>query len=137
MQVQFTPAESAILRNIPEPDLVGLAAELDIAVPEQIEREPLVARIILNLDLLARREGLPLSDYDEDDLAALDPTHMRALAELCGAQPSVAGLLKAGRKVYKSYLKHRPHSPIAMLLPTLLAPLARYAYEPWDPTSPA
>ena len=36
---------------------------------------------------------------------------------------------KAGAKVYKAYRKTRPQSPIAMFVPMLLAPLARYALQ--------
>lgn len=119
--------ESQLIRNVPEGDLVDLAVELDLPVPERIERDALVGAAIEGIAQLARREGLPFSAYDQDDLAALPPDHLSALADLVGAQPSVAGILKSGRKVYKSYRKTRPNSPVALMLPMLLRPLARYA----------
>ena len=118
-----------MVHHIPEGDLVDLAAELDMAVPEVIDRESLVAEAIDRLADLGRREGLPLSSYDQDDLEALPAAHLRAFAALLGTAPDVRSVLKAGKKVYKTYRKTRPNSQVALMLPTLLGPLARYAAE--------
>lgn len=129
MPVVLEVHESQLFRNVPEGDLVDLAVELDLPVPERIERDALVGAAIEGIAQLARREGLPFSAYDQDDLAALPPDHLQALAELVGAQPSVSGILKSGRKVYKAYRKTRPNSQVALMLPMLLKPLARYASQ--------
>lgn len=129
MPVTLSPEETRMLANIPEADLIDLAAELDMAVPEEIQRVSLLEEIIERVAQLGRREGLPLSDYDRDDLEALPQQHQRALADLMGAPANIAGMLKSGKKVYKTYRKTKPNSQVALLLPMLLAPLARFAAE--------
>ena len=42
MPMTLTPEEAVMVRHIPEGDLVDLAAELDMAVPEVIDRESLL-----------------------------------------------------------------------------------------------
>ncbi len=129
MSATLFPEEIRILANIPEGDLIDLAAELDVAVPEQIDRVALTVTILERLAALGKQEGLPLSDYDRDDLEALPEEHRRALATLLGVPADVSGMLKAGKKVYRVYRKTRPRSPVALLLPMLLGPLARFAAE--------
>jgi hypothetical protein len=125
----LTPAELALCENLPEDNLIELAAELNLLIPERISRSELLASAITRIAELARQEGLPFSRYDRDDLEALPGEHLRALALLCGSRPTVDGLLKGGQKVYKTYTRQRPQSPVAMMLPMLLTPLARYAAE--------
>lgn len=125
----FTPAELAIFQNIPETDLVDLIADLDVAVPNVVVREELLDLALDRIAQRARAEGLPFSKWDREDLEALPVAHLRALADTCGATGSVAGMLKAGGRVYKRYQKERPGSPVALLLPVLLAPLARRLAE--------
>jgi len=123
----FTPEEMSMFRQIPEGDLVELACELDMAVPEVVNRRELLDHIVVALTQLARREGLPFSSYDRDDLEALPPDHFRALASACGVTPDMKAFLKAGQKVYKGYRKTRANSPIPLLLPTFLPAVARHA----------
>jgi len=123
----LTPDERRLLSNIPEIDLAELAAELSIAVPGRIDAANLAARCIVALAQLARTEGLPFSRFDRTDLEALSAVELRALADLCGYPATIDGMLKTGGKVYKSWSRSRPRSPIALLLPSFLAPLARYA----------
>jgi hypothetical protein len=125
----LTPAELAVCENLPEDTLIELAAELNLLIPESISRSELLADAIKRIAALAQREGLPFSRYDRDDLEALPTAHMEALARLCGSRPTVNGMLKGGQKVYKTYTRLRPQSPIAMMLPMLLIPLARYAAD--------
>ena len=125
----LTPTELAVCENLPEDSLIELAAELNLLIPESISRSALLADAIERIAALARREGLPFSRYDRDDLEALPKAHMEALARLCGSRPTINGMLKGGQKVYKTYMRQRPQSPIAMMLPMLLIPLARYAAE--------
>ena len=124
---EFTAHERRLLANIPEIDLAEMAAELSIAVPLQIDRVSLGAKCLVALAQMARTEGLPFSRFDRGDLEELSPSELKALANLCGYPPSINGMLKAGKKVYKIWQRNRPRSPIALLLPTFLTPLARFA----------
>ena len=125
----LTTAEMSLYENLPEDNIIELAAELNLLIPERISRDVLLAQAICGIAELAGREGLPLSRYDRDDLEALPREHLRALAAMCGWRPDINAILKAGQKVYKTYTRQRPQSPIAMMLPMLLIPLARYAAD--------
>ena len=127
MKPTLTPGERQILGQIPESDLASLAAELSIAVPDQIDGASLAVECIVSLAQLARTEGLPLSKFDRDDLEYMTVAERTALAELCGYPDDVSGMIKAGTKVYKNWRRTRPRSPIALMLPVFLPPLARFA----------
>jgi hypothetical protein len=132
MSELLTPEELAMFTNLPEEELVDLAIDLDVPVPEAIDLKGMLATVIQQLAELGEREGLPYSDYDAEDLAALDEFELRAIAKMNGIAPhadrkaTIKGLLKTGKKIYKVYRKTRPNSQIPMYLPMLLAPLARY-----------
>lgn len=123
----FTPQEAAALANLPHSELVDVAVELDILVPARVERLELLGQVIVALEERARAEGLPLSAYDREDLEALPAAHRAALARLIGQSDDVEAILKAGAKVSKRYRSARPRSAVVLLLPSLLAPLARWA----------
>lgn len=125
MQTLLSPDELQQFAAIPEVDLVGLAIELDIPVGEIIIRAELLTLAIRGLAELARRDGLPFSDYDLDDLAELDPGHRRALATMLGTGDTPAALIKHGKKVFKRYQRHNPRSQVPLMLPMLLPALAR------------
>ncbi len=127
MQSLFTPQEREMLGNMPESDIIELAAELGVSVPAVVRREELMERVVHELACHVRAHGLPLSQYDAEDVQALSPIELRALADLAGVPATVDDLLKAGKKVYKSYTNKKATSPIPLMVPTLLAPLARYA----------
>lgn len=132
MSILLTPEELAMFANAPEDDLVDLAVDLDVLVPDEIVRAQLLSACVLSIRDLAEREGLPLSAYDVDDLAQLTQDQRESLARLCGVEPgnkeeTIERMLKAGKKVYKIYKKHRKRSQIPLYLPMLLAPLARLA----------
>jgi hypothetical protein len=128
MSAALTPDELALFVNIPEGDLVELAADLDLAIPAVIDRRTLLEQAVVAMAQLGRTKGLPLSPYDRDDLEALPPEHLRALCALCGTAANVDALLKSGRKSYKAY-KDSPMAPIPMMLPMLLPAIARYAHQ--------
>lgn len=123
----FTASERTMLANMPENDIVELAAELSVSVPETIQREELMQKVIVELARHVRIHGLPLSRYDADDLKALSPLELAGLARLVGVSASVPELLKAGKRAYKTYRNRKATSPIPLMVPTLLAPLARYS----------
>ena len=127
MSSLFNAAERSMLANMPENEIVELAADLSVSVPASIDREALMETVIVELARHVRVHGLPLSRWDEDDLTALSPDELRGLARLVDVPASVPDLLKAGKRAYKNYTRMRANSPIALMIPTLLAPLARYA----------
>ena len=129
MSTLFTAEERAILANMPEDDIVELAAELGVTVPGVIRREELMERVIAELARHIRIHGLPLSKWDEEDLRALSPTEVAGLAQLVGVSATVADLMKAGKRAYKAYSKRSVGSPIPLMVPTLLGPLARFASQ--------
>ncbi len=126
MQILLTDSELSNFSALPETDLVDLAIELDIPVGETIDRAELLSQAIRSLAALARREGLPLSRYDRDDIEDLDPDHRRALGRLLDAGGDTASILRAGRKVFKRYTRNAPKSQIPLFLPMLLPALARH-----------
>ena len=128
MSAALSPEELAMFKHIPDDELVELAVQLDLVVPETIDRAALLERAVEALIEVAKRDGLPLSAYDKDDLEALPKAHLRALAALCGTSASVDALIKRGRKSYKRY-RAKALSPIPMVTPMLLPAIARCAFE--------
>jgi len=134
MTILLNAHELAMFAQAPEDDLVDLSIELDVVVPDEIDRAQLLSACVLKLQELAQREGLPLSEYDREDLEKLPAAELSAFAKMMGvdaqADPTLIDrVLKAGKKVYKRYRKYKPRSPVPMYLPMLLAPLARKAAD--------
>jgi hypothetical protein len=127
MDFALTDNELALCSNLPEDCLVGLAAELDLLVPDSLSRATLLAESVERMAERAQQEGLPFSKYDREDLEALSQAQLAALARLCKATPTVDGLLKSGRRVYKMYQRKRPGSQVALTLPMLISAVARFA----------
>lgn len=128
----MTDHELSMFRNAPEDELVDLAVDLDVPVPEEINIGGLLDACVRNLADLGKREGLPLSDYDKDDLMALSEAQLRAISTLNGVDAiedeskRVPLTIKSGKKIYKMWRKTRPKSQIPMYLPMLLSALARH-----------
>lgn len=129
MSIALTDDEWAFLQNIPETDLIDAAADLSMLAPEVVDTRALLEDMLPLLIHRLRDTGLPFSKYDRDDLEALSARDRASIATLQGLKPnaSVSTILKAGQKVYKTYLKTRPGNPVALLLPTLLPVIARVA----------
>ena len=93
-----------MFQNAPEDDLVDLAIDLDVPVPEEIDLAGMLDSIVRNLADLGKREGLPFSRYDQEDLEQLEQTERSAIAKLNGVDPSadvdtqISGLLKTGAR---------------------------------------
>ena len=132
MSFALTEDEYRMLSSLPEDDIVDLAVEFDIVVDAELNLQELFKEIIQHLADLAASEGLPLHKYNRDDLEALPAPHLQALAALMGEPANINALLKRGAKVYKLYNRERPKSHIALTLPMLLEPLARFAAERQD-----
>jgi hypothetical protein len=123
----FTDREWEMLAGLPEEDLVSLAVELDIVAPEQIDARALLERCLVSMLERATTEHLPFSKYDQDDLAALPPDQLAAIARLQGTPANVPAIMKVGRTVFKAMEKRKAGNAIALMLPLLLSPLARAA----------
>lgn len=122
----LTADELSTFEHIPETDLVDLAIELDIPVGESIARADLLDQAVIALSTLARQQGLPFSPYDHDDLDALHPEHLGALAHALGVDPSAKAIIRTGRRVYRRYRKNNSRSQVPLQLPMLITALARY-----------
>jgi hypothetical protein len=127
MPFTFTDEEYAPLAGLPVETIVDLAAELDLLVPETIDRRALLHDAVVALVAHAADNGLPFSKYDADDLAALSSEDLAAIADLQGTRPSVRAVLKQGQRVYKTYASKRIDHPIPLMLPMLLTAVARAA----------
>jgi hypothetical protein len=114
---------------LPHADLADLAVELDVIPEAEIKPRELLSTLVVRLLMLGEREGLPFSKWDSEDLNELQTDHRRALALAMGWKPEVASMIKRGQKIYKIYKKERSKGQIAIMLPLLLKPLARHAYE--------
>jgi hypothetical protein len=123
---EFTEEEAHLIGQIMETDLVDLSADLDISVPEVIDRLVLMEAIFGSLADHAAVHGLPFSTYDAVDIEALPSTQRAALARVCGTAPTVKALMRRGAKTYKVLAKRGFRSQIALLLPTFLAPFCRW-----------
>ena len=130
----LTPEELTNFAHVPETELVDLSIELDVPIPDEIDRATLLGEVVRRLYDLSAREGLPFSDYDREDLMALGADELRSVAKLCRVRKPATDhaqltkqVIKAGKRVYRRYRRLRPNSQIPMYLPMLLAPLARLA----------
>ena len=107
MDFWLNDSEYSIVALLPHADLADLAVELDVIPEAEIKPRDLLSNLVPRLLELASVEGLPLSKWDRDDLEALPDDHRAALARTIGCGSDVAAMLKAGKKVYKSYQKER------------------------------
>lgn len=129
MAFQLTDEEYGLVASLPEEDLVDLAVELDIPVGEVIDRRSVLDLCVVGFGELAKREGLPFSDYDREDLEQLPGAHRSALAHRLGVSDNVSAILKSGRKLYKTYRRSRERSQVPLVLPALLGPICRHLAE--------
>lgn len=125
----LTDAEWSQLQDIPNTTLVDLAADLDLVVPSEIDKRTLMDQCVKAIVARGAREGLPFSKYDREDLEALPRDLLEAIAALQQTRPSVSAILAAGARVYKTYEQTRPDNPMALMLPSLLTPVARCARD--------
>ena len=134
----MTAHELSMFQNAPEDELVDLAVDLDVPVPEEINLGGLLDACVRSLADLGKREGLPFSDYDKEDLLALSEAELRAISVLNGVDTiedetkRVPLTIKNGKKIYKMWRKTRSKSQIPMYLPMLLPALARHLVSESD-----
>ncbi len=129
MRFVLTDREVQGLDYLPDKDLADWAVDLDLVPEEEIDRRGLVEELVPRLLELARREGLPFSKYDTQDLEELPVDHRQALARAMGWKHDTRSMVKAGEKIWRIYRKNRPGSAIPLMVPVLLRPLARFAHE--------
>ncbi len=129
MRFVLTEEETRGLEYLPDKDLADWAVDLDMVPEEEIDRLGLLEELVPRLLGVARREGLPFSKYDAPDLDDLPGDHRRALARAMGWKGDTRSMVRAGERVWKVYRKNRPGSQIPLMLPVLLRPLARFAFE--------
>lgn len=129
MEFDLTDKEFDMVAGLPVDSVVDLAAELDLLVPESIDRRQLVSKCVVALVAYGRREGLPFSKYDAEDLQELTPDELTAIGRIQGLSGTitVVAVLKAGAKVYKTFHNRRGDHPIPLMLPMLLSAVARAA----------
>lgn len=130
MSFALTDDEWEILSRVPTEDLVQLAAELDLLVPEQVDGRTLVNLCVPLIVERGRRHHLPFSKYDLDDLRELSAADLAVLAEVQGLTPraTVQDVLKVGERAYRSRQSGRNRlDPFAYMIPILLTPIVRCA----------
>ena len=125
----LTEEEWTRLKGISNASLVDLAADLDLVVPSEIDKRWLIDQCVQAIVTRGAREGLPFSKYDREDLEALPPDLLQAIAGLQQTRATVSAILGVGARVYKTYEQTRPDNPMALMLPSLLIPVARYARD--------
>lgn len=131
MPFAFTPDERDMLDQIPKQDLEDLAIELDLVLDEVFDADALLLRALPALIDRIRSEGLPLSRFNKMDLADLSESDLWAIASLAGhtGRPTPDALIRTCKKASRYYQRNRPRSAVVLVLPLLLAPLARAARE--------
>ena len=132
MSFKMTEEEWTLCQGLPEMTLVDLAVELDVLVPESIDKRALLESCVPLIVAKAQGEGLPFSKYDLDDLKELPASSLASIAALQGLPRSATAeaIVSAGQKVYRRYSRNNPDSSVAFCLPMLLSAVARAAANP-------
>ena len=125
----LTDAEWSALSILPEDDLIEVAADLDLVVDKHINHRALWNKCVWAILFRANTEGLPLSEYDAEDVALLSTEQRTAIAKLQGLSTpyTTEKIIKKGRKIYRLYQKKRRGSPVILVIPSLLTAIARAA----------
>lgn len=128
----LTDAEWSVLAGLTPDDLVDLAVRLDVVIPANPEPRALLEATLPRLIAAYRSRGVPLSQYDHEDVAALSAQERATLASLqgLGAKASVRQIMAVGAKAYKSWSPRGTHHPVPFLTPVLLKPMLRLAATP-------
>ena len=129
MPFTFTPAEQAMIDQIPSSELEELAAELEIVLPATVDRDALLRRILAAMVERIAEEGLPLSRFNKMDLEELSSIELESLGSMAGHQGPATpdGLIRTCKKACRHYRRNRPRSTMVLVLPLLLGPLVRAA----------
>lgn len=132
MTFALRDSEWELLSSVPVDDLVGLAAELDILVPAEVNARQLIDLCVPRMVERARKDGLPFSKYDREDIEALSKEQVQALHKMLGlwGRASASSILRAGGRAYKARKRIKPgHDPYAYMIPVLLNPIVRCVME--------
>jgi hypothetical protein len=132
MSFQLTDLEWSMLRKVPVEELIELAADLAVLIPEGADRRTLIESSVPRIVDRGRQEHLPFSKYDLDDLKALSQAQLDTLGDIQGVRKpaSVRSVLRVGQRAYKARQKNRMGSdPFAYMIPILLTPILRCAMQ--------
>lgn len=130
MNASINDQEWEQIRLLPEIEMVELSIELDILVPEQINHRALINRCLNALIERLTETGLPLTQYDRDDIANLSERERSVVASLVGLHArkgafSIDKIMKRGIKNTKVYQKSSRTESILLILPMLLPAVIR------------
>lgn len=127
--MSITDSEWTILKNMPEVDLVDLAIELDLLIPEQINHRQLWNQCLQAVTEFVGSHGLPLTQFNVPDLEDLQPSERTAIAQLAGLKgdPSILAIIKAGIKIQKRIQRKKNITYLIIAIPLLLSAIARNA----------
>jgi hypothetical protein len=125
--MSITDSEWTILQNMPEVDLVDLAIELDLRVPEQINHRQLWDQCLQAITELVGSHGLPLTQFNVPDLEDLEVSERAAIAQLTGLKgdASILAIIKAGSKIQKRVQRKKNITYLTIAIPLLLSAIAR------------
>jgi hypothetical protein len=125
--MSITNNEWTILQNMPEVDLVDLAIELDLRVPEQINHRQLWGQCLQAITELVGSHGLPLTQFNVPDLEDLEVSERAAIAQLTGLKgdASILAIIKAGSKIQKRVQRKKNITYLTIAIPLLLSAIAR------------
>ena len=69
---------------VPVEDVIELAADLDVIIPERVDRRTLLETCVPLIIARGQRTGLPFSKYDLEDLKELGSEQLTALGRIQG-----------------------------------------------------
>ena len=127
----LTDSEWELVANVPVSDLVALAADVDVVVPQGANRRALVEACVPRMLARGRAETLPLVQVRQGRRrGTIHHSARAALAEIQGlsAGASVSKILSVGQRAWRALQKKgQKESPFGYMVPLLLEPLTRHA----------
>lgn len=124
---QLTPDEIELFRVLPEDMMLDLCRDLDMILPETVDKIPLVIDMIPVFLSHAQRKGLPFHSINRLTLSELTERELQILADICRVKPSIRAILKHGARVYKTiHEKGTRYHAIRLNMITFLKPMLRY-----------
>jgi hypothetical protein len=133
MNFQLTQTEIDLFRLFPEDMLLDLCRDLDMILPEKVDKIKLALKIVPIFVSYTQRYGLPFHKLNRSTLEQLSERELQILAELCRVKPTIRAILKHGTKVFKNvHLKGTYRHAIRLNMITFLGPMIRYQLSQTD-----